>query len=217
MDVKIKTFRILSSADEQALNEFLNGKIVRHWGTTYETTAEGGSWNVFLAYEIRMNENRNTGNERGDRRDDRRDAPRGLALHNRDGRPNERRNDDRPAPREQKEKPPREDYVPQIAEADQPLFEAVRKWRNARAKEERIKPFTLFNNKQLEAIVNAKPATTESLHALAPDMEPRLWDRYQNELIGFIEAAATVNGGTAKPEVAHEEAPAEVATVLLAA
>src|ERR1035437_7260657 len=53
MDVKIKTFRIESSADEQSLNEFLNGKIIRHWGTTYEASAEGGSWNVFLAYEIR--------------------------------------------------------------------------------------------------------------------------------------------------------------------
>jgi superfamily II DNA helicase RecQ len=215
MDVKIKTFRIQSSADEQALNEFLNGKIVRHWGTTYDPAPEGGSWNVFLAYEIRMNENRHLGSERdrNDRDRDRRESPRGLAIHGRDSRPNERRADDRSAPREPREKPPREDYVPQIAVGDQPLFEAIRKWRNARAKEERIKPFVLFNNKQLESIVNGKPVTTETLRPLVPDMEPKLWDRYQNELIGFIQAATgddrsspSANGHEATAPVPQAEA-----------
>ncbi|MDP4200044.1 MAG: HRDC domain-containing protein [Bacteroidota bacterium] len=205
MDVKIKTFRIQSSADEQTLNDFLTGKIVRHWSTTYEQSPEGGVWNVFLGYEIRMNENRPTGGDR-----DRRDAPRGATNHGRDVRP-ERRGDDRPPMREPREKTPREDYVPLIAEGDKPLFEAVRKWRNARAKDERIKPFALFNNKQLEAIVNAKPVTAETLRPLAPDMDDRLWERYHNELLGFMEAAASINGGAHVAETTHQEAPVEVA------
>src|ERR1051325_2963805 len=56
MDVKIKTFRIESPSDEQALNEFLAGKIVRHWGTSYEHNNGSGIWNVMIAYELRMNE-----------------------------------------------------------------------------------------------------------------------------------------------------------------
>lgn len=198
MDVKIKTFRIQSSSDEQALNEFLAGKIVRHWGTSYDHNSDGGTWNVMIAYEVRMNEPKHGdryGNERHMNERPRRDGlsnnqPRGKAP-------------ERPA----KEKAPREDYQPQIAEKDQPLFEAIRKWRNARAREERIKPFALFNNKQLESIVNAKPNTTDALRPLVPDMDASLWDRYQNELIGFLEAASTL-GGLAVSEPATAEAVA---------
>jgi superfamily II DNA helicase RecQ len=174
MDVKIKTFRIESPADEQALNEFLAGKIVRHWGTSYEHANGAGIWNVMIAFEVRMNEPKlSAPNHRG---------------NNNNHQLKPRQQQERPAPRE---KAPREDYQPQIAEKDKPLFEAIRKWRNARAREERIKPFALFNNKQLEEIVNAKPTTAEALRPLAPDMDSSLWDRYQNELVGFIEAAST--------------------------
>src|SRR5438093_1177009 len=128
MDVKIKTFRIQSATDEQALNEFLSGKIVRHWGTSYEH-ADGGVWNVMIAYEVRMNEPRHA-NERPRREQNN--------NHNQQVRG---RAPERPV----REKAPREDYTAQIAEKDQPLFEAIRKWRNARAREERIKPFALFN------------------------------------------------------------------------
>jgi superfamily II DNA helicase RecQ len=187
MDVKIKTFRIESPTDEQALNEFLAGKIVRHWGTSYEHTGGSGIWNVMIAYEMRMNEPKHA-NERP-RRDMNNNHNSNHTLRG--------RQPERPA----REKAPKEDYQPQIAEKDQPLFEAIRKWRNARAREERIKPFALFNNKQLEEIVNAKPATAEALRALAPDMDASLWERYQNELIGFLEAASKV-GMTSEAEVA---------------
>ena len=86
-DLQIKTFRIHNEADEQAVNEFLTGKMVRHWSTTFSpdsanaleaigdalksggtgslTTGAGapakgagspGTWNVFVAYEQRVNE-----------------------------------------------------------------------------------------------------------------------------------------------------------------
>jgi superfamily II DNA helicase RecQ len=190
MDVKIKTFRIQSATDEQALNEFLAGKIVRHWGTSYEHGGESGVWNVMIAYELRLNEPRHT-NERGPRREMNNN-------HQSKGRGNDHR-PERPA----KEKAPKEDYQPQIAEKDQPLFEAIRKWRNARAREERIKPFALFNNKQLEELVNAKPSTIDALRPLVPDMDASLWDRYQNELIGFLEAAGSIGvGAPVEAEVA---------------
>jgi superfamily II DNA helicase RecQ len=189
MDVKIKTFRIQSQADEQALNDFLAGKIVRHWGTSYDHSDGTASWNVMIAYEVRMNEPKHGGDR--PRRDQNNNG------NNVRGRMNAA--PERPA----REKAPREDYQAQIAEKDQPLFEAIRKWRNARAREERIKPFALFNNKQLEEIVNAKPSTTDALRPLVPDMDATLWDRYQNELIGFLSAATTMGvGAPVEAEVA---------------
>src|SRR5207237_522432 len=154
---------IATPADADALNEFLNGKIVRHWGTSFERTADGdGAWNIFLAYEVRVNDVRHGSGEprpehRRDNRPMRGERPQyGAAQH---GGAGAHGAPARPA----REKAPREDYQPQIAAADQPLFEAVRKWRNARAREERVKPFALFNNKQLEDLVNAKPTTADSL------------------------------------------------------
>jgi superfamily II DNA helicase RecQ len=192
MDVKIKTFRIQSQADEQVLNEFLAGKIVRHWGTSYEHADGSGIWNVMIAYEVRMNEPRQTG-----------DRPRREQNGNHNNHTNNHQMKSRTPERPAREKAPREDYQPQIAEKDQPLFEAIRKWRNARAREERIKPFALFNNKQLEEIVNAKPATTDALRPLVPDMDASLWDRYQNELIGFLAAATHMGvGAPAEAEIA---------------
>jgi len=101
-----------------------------------------------------------------------------------------------------------EEYKPNVADSDFPLFDAVRKWRNSRAREERVKPFTFFNNRQLEQIVTQKPATIEALRSIAVDMEPALWEKYQNELLAFIETARSANGSaeaiTAEPAATLE-------------
>jgi superfamily II DNA helicase RecQ len=198
MDVQIKTFRISNDADEMSLNNFLHNKVIRHWSTTFipgtggmvgaltsaitgnesQASSDAGSWNVFVAYE----ERRSDGMAGGQR---------GNALNNRkQSGPNDRKPQREPTPK--KEKAPAPDYAPSVGEADMPLFEAVRKWRNARAREENIKPFTLFNNKQLEELVKAKPTTTDALRPLVPDMAQDLFDRYSNELLGFLSAAASV-------------------------
>jgi len=214
-DLQVKTFRIRDEAGERSLNEFLAGKVVRHWSATFapdaaaspsiaqaigevlksggssdsEEHSDTGTWNVFIAYELRMNEPRHDRQEQPSRS--------GKQLETRGGRNSERRerpmHDQKPRERmERPEKPPREDYQPQIPEADKPVFEAVRKWRNARAREERVKPFAFFNNRQLEEVVKTKPRDEAALRALVPDMEPPLWERYHNELLGFMEASASV-------------------------
>ena len=43
MDLHVKTFRIQSESDERALNDFLVGKYVRHWQTTFVPTG-AGAW-----------------------------------------------------------------------------------------------------------------------------------------------------------------------------
>lgn len=195
MDVQIKTFRIANDSDEKAFNDFLRNKVIRHWSTTFvpgtggmvgaltsaitgnesQAISEAGTWNVFVAFEERMSENH--GNQRNAMR---------KQMPN-DKRPNQKE----AAPK--KEKAPAPDYVPNVGEADMPLFEAVRKWRNARAREENIKPFTLFNNKQLEELVQAKPANSDALRPLVPDMTDELFGKYSNELLGFLSAAASVS------------------------
>lgn len=194
MDVQIKTFRLSNDTDEKALNNFLHNKVIRHWSTTFvpgtggmvgaltnaitgnesQVLSEAGTWNVFVAYEERMSEAVNNN----------------RASRNNNNKPQSQRPQREPAPK--REKAPSPDYIPNVEEKDVPLFEAVRKWRNARAREENIKPFTLFNNKQLEELVKAKPLGADALRPLVPEMAPELFEKYSNELLGFLSAAASV-------------------------
>lgn len=50
-----------------------------------------------------------------------------------------------------------ESWRDMIAEADVPLFNALRDWRNERSKKEGIPPYIIFTNRQLAAIVTARP------------------------------------------------------------
>ncbi len=196
-DLQIKTFQIQNSADEQSVNEFLAGKTVRHWSASFAPAsalpASDGSpivlgvWNVFVAYEIRpLAESRPShGMEQG-RQYAVGGQPRRMSQPT-DGRSNGNQRQSGPAPKA--EKAVSEDYKPQIADADFPLFDAVRKWRNTRAREARVKPYSFFNNRQLEELVTAKPENTDSLRAIVTDMEPPLWEKYQNELLAFVETA----------------------------
>ena len=186
MDVQIKTFRLQNAGDEQSLNDFLNGKIIRHWATSWtpaDVAGTDGTWHVIVAYEIRMAEAR-----QGARNE--------QSAQRRSPNANDGGRNARNAPKQDKprEKPAREEYVPQVEEKDKPLFEAVRKWRNARAREENVKPFELFNNHTLEEIIKGKPTGAAELRALVPEMSAQLWDRYHNELLGFIGAAVETAG-----------------------
>ena len=80
------------------------------------------------------------------------------------------------------------EHVPDLAPEQMGLYENIRKWRNQQAREEKVKPYILFNNKQLEDIVKAKPADVDALKALASDMSPEHLEKYGNELLGVISA-----------------------------
>ena len=215
MSIRVKTFRISNETDEQNLNSFLENKVVRHWGTEYSGDPSLGIWNVIVAFEereVRTSEPRNSegrtnrnegrGNDRrdGDRRDgDRRDGDR-RDGDRRDGRRGEH-DASRPAvAREPKrEKLPREEHVVDVPEADMPLYEALRKWRNARAREENVRPVALFSNKQLEDIVKTKPSSAEQLRGITAEMTAPHFERYSQEMLGFI-------SGSHAPESAPSQA-----------
>lgn len=201
MALKVKSFRIQDEAGEQEMNRFLENKMVRQWSAS--VGADGSTWNVLIAFEparepAERGGNDRGGNERGQGRNDR-SNDRNDRTNDRNGRGdrndrNDRGNDRRNEPRAdapKREKPPRVEHVIDVAEADMPLYEAIRKWRNARAREAEVKPFNLFNNKQLEQLVKTKPASSDELKSILVDMDPALFDRYQHELLGFISGAGS--------------------------
>lgn len=81
------------------------------------------------------------------------------------------------------------EYIPDLSPEQVPLYETIRRWRNTRAREENIKPYVLFNNKQLEDIVKARPADTETLKSIVPDMNPEHFEKYSGEIVGMLVAS----------------------------
>jgi hypothetical protein len=216
-DIQIKTFQLQNASDEQSLNEFLSGKIVRHWETSFTPSAtEGtGAWNVFVAFEIRQKDERPAERERNNQSRQPSERPaftKKILPTNGASRPNATPRNEAPARRT--EKAPPEEYKPNVSERDFPLYDALRKWRNSRAREERVKPFAFFNNKQLEQLVTTKPEGADGLRSIALDMEPALWEKYQNELLAFVETARDAGGMTAPvASTPVEAAPVETAIV----
>ena len=210
-DVRVKTFQLQNPADEEAMNRFLAGKQVRYWEAKFTPgpslpASEGapivmGLWNIFVAYQERDVEAHTAA---------RRPAPT-IKKH---GAPVATMTPAEKADKRAEARKPVEAYKPSVPEHDVPLFEAIRTWRNTRAREERVKPFSFFNNFQLEQMVLAKPASSDALKAIATNMEPPLWDKYHKELLGFIDAAraatpAAGNGTTAPSTPTPVPQPAE--------
>ncbi len=128
-DVRVKTFQIQNSSDEDAMNTFLAGKTVRYWEASFThgtslPSVDGsplilGAWNIFVAYQEREME-----------------APR--EQQNRHGRQNpqvQRRGGNTTASqaaveeRRSEARKPVEAYKPQVPDQDFPLFESIRTWR----------------------------------------------------------------------------------------
>jgi superfamily II DNA helicase RecQ len=227
-ETRVKTFQIQNSADEEALNTFLTGKSVRHWSVNFapatsiagssqpsSDSAVPGAWNVFVAYQERENESR--GHDRQDNRSGRSGTPLQKKSFGPNGGPRsmghagDHANTPAIAEKRAEARKPVESYKPEVADQDFPLFESIRTWRNARAREERVKPFSFFNNRQLEQIVTAKPADAPSLKDIAADMDPRLWEKYHKELLGFIDAARSTKSDSSAEPVTAEPAPVEAA------
>jgi superfamily II DNA helicase RecQ len=88
--------------------------------------------------------------------------------------------------RKEKEKKERMEHIPDLSAELMPLYEDIRKWRNQRAREEKVKPYLFFNNKQLEDLVKAKPDDLSALKAIVADMSPEHFEKYGNELLGTL-------------------------------
>jgi superfamily II DNA helicase RecQ len=167
MALQIKTFRITDPESEAAVGTFLQGKRVHHWQSSYT----GDQWNLLLAFE---EDNRRPERDHRDSRDRDRDRrePRMMGQ------------------RTEVRKPERMEHVPELPAEDLPLYENIRKWRNTVAREEKIKPYILFNNKQLEDLVKSKPKDSDALKAITSDISPEHFEKYGNELLGLVSGGA---------------------------
>ena len=174
MALQVKTFRISDGASEEAVNQFLSNKRVHHWEASYSGDPSLGIWNVLVAFE--EDHRRNDRNDRGDHR----------GQDHRGGRQNDRRMSE---PR-QPAAPKMEHTPPDVPENLMGQYENIRKWRNQVARDEKVKPYVLFNNKQLEDIVKTPPAGIEALKQIVPDMSGDLFDKYGNQLLGLVSAGA---------------------------
>ncbi|MDP4229425.1 MAG: HRDC domain-containing protein [Bacteroidota bacterium] len=168
MALQVKTFHITDEAGEAAVGAFLQGKRVHHWQSAY--SADPSGWNLLIAYE---EDRRHFDRDERDR-----------------GRDRERREPRISQPRTEPRKPERIEHVPELPPEDMPLYENIRKWRNTVAREEKIKPYILFNNKQLEDLVKAKPKDADSLKAITSDITPEHFEKYGNELLGLVSGGA---------------------------
>ena len=124
----------------------------------WSATYTDNGWNVLMIYELDRDRQRTQTNHRS--------------------------NNDHHAPK----KPERErtEHIPDLSSEQMPLYEAIRKWRNTRAREENIKPYVLFNNKQLEDLVKAKPNDPDALKTIVADMSPEHFEKYSGEIVGMI-------------------------------
>lgn len=170
MALQIKTFHVADDASEAAVGTFLQGKRVHHWQSSYSGDQTTGGWNLLVAYE------------EDHRRFDREGGGRDRDRDRREPRMQQARTETR--------KPERMEHAPELPAEDLPLYENIRKWRNTVAREEKIKPYILFNNKQLEDLVKAKPKDADALKAITSDLSPEHFEKYGNELLGLVSAAA---------------------------
>jgi len=73
-----------------------------------------------------------------------------------------------------------------IRAEDQPLFEALRKWRNQRAKQDGRPPYVLFTNAQLAAIASSRPESQTALAAIEGVGTARVRD-YAEEVLVLVQ------------------------------
>lgn len=73
------------------------------------------------------------------------------------------------------------------------VFEALRKWRNERAKRDGRPPYVLFTNSQVANIARARPDTRAALEAVPGVGEARVRD-YADDLLALLRTARDAGG-----------------------
>ena len=73
------------------------------------------------------------------------------------------------------------------------VFEALRKWRNERAKRDGRPPYVLFTNSQIANIARARPDTRAALEAVPGVGEARIRD-YADDLLALLRTARDAGG-----------------------
>ena len=84
--------------------------------------------------------------------------------------------------------PPPAERVRRRSDSDDPVFEALRTWRTAKARQEAMPPYVIAHDATLLAIAEARPRTMAGLRRVK-GMGPAKLEKYGEELLAVIEAA----------------------------
>ena len=87
--------------------------------------------------------------------------------------------------------PPPPEHVRRRSDADDPVFEALRAWRTAKARQEAMPPYVIAHDATLLAIAEARPRTMAGLRRVK-GMGPSKLEKYGEELLAVIEVALGV-------------------------
>ena len=83
----------------------------------------------------------------------------------------------------------------QVAEADLPLFDALRDWRAERARRDGVPPYLICTNQQLAAMINARPQSLTKLGSIDGIGKAKL-EKYGQEILALL---ARPRGATTTP------------------
>lgn len=87
-----------------------------------------------------------------------------------------------------------------LPESDRVLFGTLREWRAARARKDGVPPYVVFTNKELLAIIQAKPQAPNALGSLE-GIGPGKVERYGEALLRRLNGSEKAQSEPASPEV----------------
>jgi superfamily II DNA helicase RecQ len=102
--------------------------------------------------------------------------------------------------------------APEVAPEERVRFEALRRWRNERARKDGKPAYVLFTNEHLLQIVRTRPATPSALQAIDGIGEARVRD-YADEVLAVLKAVPEAALPPVPPpkEPSHGSEPADSA------
>ena len=97
----------------------------------------------------------------------------------------------RPAPTPRVERPvrdaPRADPAAELSDEERPVYEALRRWRNERAKRDGRPAYIYLSNGQLADLARLRPATLDALQQI-PGIGPGKAGDFGTEILALLEA-----------------------------
>jgi ATP-dependent DNA helicase RecQ len=91
-----------------------------------------------------------------------------------------------------------------LEEADWPLFNSLRDWRNNLAREEGMPPYVICTNKQLAQIAHRRPESLNKLSAIEGMGKAKL-DRYGAAILSVVEPVAAEQAGGSEEDVESDD------------
>ena len=101
---------------------------------------------------------------------------------------------------------PRKDWRAELSEEERGVYDAVVKWRNARARRDGRPPYVLLTNRQVAKIARSRPSTLETLREIdgIGDAKTR---QFGAELVGLLRAVATGKRGVPADDLPEPPGP----------